>query len=99
MKTTVVAAGFMLLVVAARAGESNNKRNTEHNIVSTELPATLQTSIKTSYSGYWITALSEEGKEKHTKYSMTLENADQVLQLKADRDGGWELVSTTPKED
>jgi hypothetical protein len=96
MKKTLVAAALLLIIGTTRASETR-KHSDEHNILSTELPVALQSSIKTAYSGYWITELTEEGKDKHVKYTLTLENADQILHLRADKAGEWEVVDTTAK--
>lgn len=96
MKKTMVVAALLLIISATRASETR-KHFDEHNILSTELPVALQSSIKTTYSGYWITELTEEGKDKHAKYMLTLENADQILHLRAGKGDEWEVVSTTPK--
>jgi hypothetical protein len=68
------------------------------NIVSTQLPAALLTNIRTGYKGYWITECYEKGKERRPDYFVTLENADQVVQLRAIHKSAWEVVSTTVKE-
>jgi hypothetical protein len=96
MKKTMVAAALFLIISTTRASETR-KHSDEHNILSTELPVALQSSIKMAYSGYWITELTEEGKDKHAKYTLTLENADQILHLRADKADEWEVVSTTVK--
>jgi hypothetical protein len=71
----------------------------ERNILSSELPVNLQSDIKSTYAGYWITELTEEGEGKHVKYSLTLENADQIVHLRAGKSAEWELVSTVVKVD
>ena len=100
MNKTLVAAAFLLVIGTTRASASSlmTKHPDERNILSTELPVALQTGIKNEYAGYWITELVKEGEEKHVKYMLTLENADQILHLKAGKGGEWELVSTTVKE-
>jgi hypothetical protein len=87
---------FMIGLVQA-APASSSSHNEEHNISSSGLPAALQSDIKTSYAGYWITDLKEEGEGKHAKYTLTLENADQVIHLRAGKEDSWEVVSTTVK--
>jgi hypothetical protein len=77
----------------------SSSHNEEHNILSSGLPASLQSDIKTSYAGYWITDLKEEGEGKHAKYTLTLENADQVIHLRAGKEDNWEVVSTSVKVD
>ena len=64
------------------------------NIRSTELPATLQSSLKSTYAGYWITGLTVTGSAKHARYSLTLESVNQVLLLHAGKGNAWEVVST-----
>jgi hypothetical protein len=71
----------------------------ERNILSSELPVSLQSDIKSSYAGYWITELTEEGEGKHVKYNLTLENADQVVHLRAGKAAEWEVVNTIVKAD
>jgi hypothetical protein len=71
----------------------------DQNILSSALPTTLQSGIKKSYAGYWITDLKSFGVGKHVKYMLTLENADQVVHLRAGRAGGWEVIDTTGKAD
>lgn len=73
--------------------------NGDQNILSSALPTTLQSGIKESYAGYWITDLKSLGEGKHVKYVLTLENADQVLHLRAGKTGGWEVIDTTGKAD
>ena len=92
----MVAAALLLIISTTHASETK-KHSDERNILSSELPVALQSSIKTTYSGYWITELTEEGKDKHAKYNLTLESGDQILHLRADRANEWEVVSTTVK--
>ena len=73
------------------------KHSEERNILSSELPVSLQSDIKSTYAGYWITELTEEGEGKHVKYNVTLENADQVVHLRAGRSAEWEVASTNVK--
>ena len=96
MKKIVLGVALLLALATTQAAPTNRKGD-EHNILSSELPSGLQTDIKTTYAGYWITDLKEEGTGKHTKYDMTIENADQVLHLRADRSDDWEVVSTNVK--
>ncbi len=91
-------ASTLFLLVSMTQASPMMKHNDEHNISSSELPAALQTDIKTTYGTYWVTELTEEGEGKHAKYLLTLENADQILHLRAKADG-WEVISTTVKVD
>jgi uncharacterized lipoprotein YmbA len=97
MKKMIIAAGLLLLIGTSRAAQTA-KPPVEHNILSSQLPTALRTSIKSTYSTYWITGLRSEGTNKHAKYTLTLEDADHVVQLRASGKGQWELVSTIAKE-
>jgi hypothetical protein len=68
------------------------------NIASTELPAALLAGIKNDYKDYWITECTETGKKNREEYFITLENADQTVQLKSSDKSAWETISTKPKE-
>jgi len=96
MKKIVLGAALLLALGTIQAAPRVS-RGDERNILSSELPAALQSGIKTTYTGYWITDLKEEGSGKHTKYFLTIENPDQVLHLQADKTDGWEVVSTDVK--
>jgi hypothetical protein len=96
MKKVFLGAAFLLALASVQAAPRISRGN-ERNILSSELPAPLQSDIKTTYTGYWITDLKEEGAGKHTKYLLTIENPDQVLHLRADKNDGWEVVSTDVK--
>jgi len=96
MKKIVIGAALCLATVMSQAAP-HSSHHEEHNILSTELPAALQSDIKTTYTGYWITDLKQEGESKHVKYSLTLENADQVVHLRAGKGDSWEVVDTIAK--
>jgi len=98
MKKIVFGAALCFVIGMTQAAPvSSHNHNEEHNISSSALPATLQSDIKTSYAGYWITDLKEEGEGKHVKYFLTLESADEVIHLHAGKSDGWEVVDTTVK--
>jgi len=59
------------------------------NISSSQLPLTLQASLKKSYEDYWITDLFEMANEEGTFYYITLENADVKLVMKASGYSDW----------
>ncbi|HEV2479670.1 MAG TPA: hypothetical protein VGS79_08390 [Puia sp.] len=98
MKRIVLGAALLLALSTTQAAPRSH-RGGEHNIRSSELPGALQSNIKSMYAGYWITDLKQEGEGKHTKYFLTIESPDQVLHLQADRNDGWEVVSTEVKAD
>jgi hypothetical protein len=95
MKKVILGAALLLALGTIQAAPSS--RGDQRNILSSELPAALQSDIKTTYTGYWITDLKEEGSGKHTKYFLTIENPDQVLHLQGNKNDGWEVVSTDVK--
>ena len=66
--------------------------------MSTELPAALLTNLRTDYKDYWITECYADGKKSRQDYFITLENADQTVQLKSSHNSAWEVVSTKIKE-
>ena len=53
------------------------------NILSTQLPIILETSLKDNYFDYWITELFEISNEYEVSYYVTLENAQTKLVLKS----------------
>lgn len=53
------------------------------NITSTQLPVTLQASLKKGHESYWISDLFELSNENGTTYYATLENSDTKLTLKS----------------
>jgi len=62
---------------------------------TTELPLMLQTGYKKKYADYWVTDLFELANSEGTTYYMTLENAEEVIVVKASPDTDW----TTFKKD
>lgn len=102
MKKVVLGAALLLLISAAHASATNStmqkgQPHAERNILSTQLPVTLLADIKKDYKDYWITALSEEGKGRHPDYFITLENADQIVQLHSSGSEKWVMMNTVQK--
>jgi hypothetical protein len=54
------------------------------NISSTQLPLTLQTSLKEQSKNFWIADLFEVANNEGTTYYVTLENGDTKLVLKSE---------------
>ncbi len=69
-----------------------------HNILSTELPISLQLALKKDYDGYWITELFEMAKDNSNSYFVTLNNADQVITLQSTDGYTWSLYSKEKKQ-
>jgi hypothetical protein len=95
----LVTFGYATTAAAAPAAPASQtgRPPIARNIVSTQLPATLLKNIRSGYNGYWITECYEKGKERRPDYFITLENADQIVQLKASHKSTWEVVSTQLK--
>jgi hypothetical protein len=67
------------------------------NLLSTELPINLQTSLKKEYSGYWITDLFEFAKQDTSGYYITIENAGQVITLQSNDNFTWSTFRKVKK--
>jgi hypothetical protein len=66
-------------------------------ILSNQLPASLASSIKKNYDGYWITDLFTYSNKDKSGYVVTLENADQEIMLKTDGNQHWYLYKSVKK--
>ena len=113
MKKAFLGAALLLMIGAAHASVApslnassldaslfsrESRAHVRQNILSSDLPAALQADIKRGYKDYWITALAEEQRGKHSDYYMTVENADQIVELHSSDSANWEITSTTIKE-
>ena len=67
------------------------------NISSLQLPLTLQTSLKRSYSNYWISDLFEVAKNDGTNYYITIETADTKIVLKSADGSDWSVYQKSKK--
>ena len=67
------------------------------NITSLDLPMNLQTGLKKSYADFWISDLFEVTRSDSTGYYITLENAENVIVLKASADNEWSVFKKTRK--
>ena len=63
-----------------------------------QLPLEILTSLKKTYTGYWISDLFEIQSEAGTAYYATLQNADQILILKSEGTSGWQTFQIVRKE-
>ncbi|SRR6266487_5993071 len=66
-------------------------------ISSFQLPLNLQTSLKKSYSNYWISDLFEMASNEGTNYYVTFENADTKIVLKSIDGSSWSLYQKSKK--
>jgi hypothetical protein len=67
------------------------------NIVSSQLPIRLFTSLKKSYTDYWISDLFEVAGDNDMAYYVTLENADHKITLRSWGASGWEVYKKKEK--
>ncbi|HWB93915.1 MAG TPA: hypothetical protein VG605_18805 [Puia sp.] len=106
MKTTILSIVFLLGFTITRAeggaGNHTSSRKTAapavRNILSTQLPARLLSSIKTKYKTYWITDLHKVVNDHKVCYYITLENADQQLKLSTYHSATWQVASVVSKD-
>jgi hypothetical protein len=82
---------------AATPAPQKGQPRVARNILSTQLPAALLANIKTDYKDYWITDLVQKEKKKKSDYFITLENADQTVQLSSSDGENWVVVNTIVK--
>ena len=67
------------------------------NITSTQLPVSLQTTLKNDYKEYWISDLFELSNEEGVQYYVTLENADSKVVLKSSS-AAWNVFQKERKD-
>ena len=67
------------------------------NISSLQLPLNLQSSLRKSYSNYWISDLFEVAGNEVTGYYVTVENADSTIVLKSTDGGDWSVFRKSRK--
>ncbi len=83
-------------IMSAFYSETGDLLAVTHNIVSTQLPVGLQTSLKNDYKGYWITELFEFTGDDQNCHYVSLENADSSVTLRSNGDS-WEVYSSEKK--
>src|SRR2546423_11045195 len=66
-------------------------------ISSLQLPLYLQSSLKKSYSNYWITDLFEVAATDNSGYYVTLENADSKIVLRSIDGSRWSVYQKLSK--
>lgn len=103
MKTTILCLVFLLgisHVWASNGGSKDHEKNAPavRNILSNQLPARLLTTIKKGYKDYWITDLYKEVSNGKVAYHITLENADQKVQLNTSHSINWALARVVSKD-
>lgn len=100
-------ASFLLLALAIGIGKAQAsdapKAKSAHspvvrNILSSQLPTRLLTTIKKNYKDYWITDLHRESLNGKVSYYITLENPNQTVKLNTTRTAGWSIFRVVPKD-
>ncbi len=66
-------------------------------ISPTDLPLTLQGSLRGNYEAYWISDLFEVANNEGTTYYATVENADTKIVLKASDGKSWNMFHKSKK--
>jgi len=84
-------------ILTAYFSEEGDLMGVVRNLLSTELPINLQTSLKREYAAYWITDLFEFAKKDVSGYFITLENADQRITLQSNDGRTWNSYLRTKK--
>jgi hypothetical protein len=67
------------------------------NIVSGQLPIILLSTLKKTYSNYWISDLFEVSSSSDASYYVTLQSGDHTLVLKSNGASGWEVYKKEKK--
>ena len=83
-------------VLSAFYTENGELLAVTRNILSSQLPLNLLTSLKKRFSSYWITDLFEFNRDSQSSYYISLENADTKMTLRSNGDS-WQLYSSVKK--
>jgi hypothetical protein len=67
------------------------------NLPADKLPASLKTTLKEKFPGYWITELYQFTINTTPGYLITLENADRKIMLKAEANKSWSYYTEVKK--
>lgn len=68
------------------------------NLISSQLPMVLESSLKNSYDRHWISDLFEVVSENEMAYYVTIENAEQKIVLKSVGTTGWLVYKKSHKD-
>jgi hypothetical protein len=60
-----------------------------HHILTDRLPIFLLTSLKSDYHDYWVSGLFESASDHESSYHITLENADQIIEMRSVNATEW----------
>ncbi len=83
--------------LTALLSENGDMIAVSRNILSTEMPLHLQTTLARDYSAYWISDLVEYAVGSETRYYVTVEDADKKIVLESVNTYDWTLVKKIVK--
>lgn len=84
-------------VLTAFYTEDGEMMGVTRNLLSTELPISLQTSLRKEYNGYWVTDLFEFARPDVSGYYITIANADQSITLQSSDGSSWSIFRKVKK--
>jgi hypothetical protein len=84
-------------VMFAYYSEAGSLMAVTRNILSSQLPINLQSSLKKNYKESWISDLFEIDSNEETSYYVTLENAEYSITLKSAGSQGWTIFKKERK--
>lgn len=85
-------------VMFAYFTETGSLIGVSRNLLSFQLPINLQNDLKKISGNDWITELFEFAGNSETSYFVTIENADQVIQLKSTGYNAWSVTKRSKKD-
>ena len=85
-------------VMFAYYSDNGNQLGIARNMISTNLPLSLNRELKYYLSQSWITELFEINSSGQTSFYVTVENADYNMVLKSTDLNGWEVYSKRHKD-
>jgi hypothetical protein len=93
-KQNMLVVAILLISLSSAMANDGDKRPPNspghvHNILSTKLPLKLLSEVKKEYKSYWITELYVQSDNKHRSYTITVENADCIIEMKSTNSKTW----------
>jgi hypothetical protein len=84
-------------VMFAYYSQTGDLMGVTRNIVSSQLPINLLSSLKKTYNNYWISDLFEVSSATDSSFYVTLQSSDQKLVLKSNGISAWEVYKKEKK--
>jgi hypothetical protein len=108
MKKNSLVLVFLLIISFGSVSANNSSANNNpglpskspgraRNILSNKLPVRLLSEVKKDYKSYWITDLYQQGDKKHPSYTITVENADRVIEMRSIDSRNWTILTSKIK--